>query len=140
MNADGPTCTRVDDDILTAITEHLHPLVAVAICWAARKAALGARSCRSVYELKLALAIDRCRCVGERAAFVNLAIQNGVCCRLHYGPPLQPHGSGDAYGPSQLATLRGWKYGAVAPEWAHVVTKEIIACETGVAGTRRPRT
>ena len=65
--------------------------------------------------------------MGERAAFVNLAIQNGVCCNLHYGPPLQPHGSGDAYGPSQLATLRGWKYGDIPwlDEWAHVVPKEM---------------
>jgi len=112
----GPTSTAgihenvadevaMGDDILTAITQHLNPLAAAGICQAARKAALEARSCTSIYELKLVLAVDKCTCVRERVDFVNLAIEHGVCCRLYYGPLLQPHATGDAYGPSQLVTL-----------------------------------
>ena len=71
--------TTIDDDVLLLITQRLHPLVAADICWSTRKAALGAWSCASIGELKLALAIDRCTCVKERLALVQLAMKNDVC-------------------------------------------------------------
>ena len=115
-----------DEDTTLAITRFLHPLLAIGICWAARTAAFKEYLCLSVCELKLVLAIERCACLRDRVALVNLALWNNMCCRVYYGPILQPHAKGVVYGPSQLATIDGHTGGSyIFGPSVHVVPFEM---------------